>query len=125
MTVYAQDGESAAKCLEVIEQIVGDAEVGKIYDGKVVSIKEFGAFVELAPGLEGLVHVSELDDDYVANPEDVVQVGDMVKVKCVYVDGGVKIKLSRKAVIRAEKGLPVEDYVPPPRRDRGRTRGRR
>jgi polyribonucleotide nucleotidyltransferase len=101
---------------------VGDAEVGKIYDGKVVSIKEFGAFVELAPGLEGLCHVSELDDAYVENPADVISVGDMVKVKCVYVDPAGKIKLSRKAVIREEKGLPVEEYVPPPR---GGGRGRR
>jgi len=131
VTIYAKDGPSAAQCREAIEGITGEAEVGKIYDGKVVSIKEFGAFVELAPGMEGLVHVSELADEYVSNPEDVVNVGDMIKVKCVYVDGAGKVKLSRKAVLREEKGLPVEEYTPPPRRgdrrggDRGGDRGGR
>lgn len=76
--------------------------------------------MELAPGMEGLVHVSELDDGYVANPEDVVKVGDVIKVKCLYVDPMGKVKLSRKAVIREEKGLPVEPYVPPPPRSRDR-----
>ncbi len=116
--VFAPSGELIQACKEAIEGITGEVEIGKVFDGKVVSIKEFGAFVELGPGLEGLVHVSELDDGYVANPEDVVQVGDVIKVQVVYVDGAGKVKLSRKAVIRAEKGLPVEAYEPPPRRDR-------
>jgi polyribonucleotide nucleotidyltransferase len=123
--VYAVNGDMIKACREAIEGIVGDVELGKVFDGKVVSIKEFGAFVELGPGLEGLVHVSELDDGYVERPEDVVQVGDVVRVKVVHVDGAGKIKLSRKAIIREEKGLPVEPYEPPPPRGpRGPRRGR-
>jgi polyribonucleotide nucleotidyltransferase len=120
VTLFSTDAEKLAACKAMIESMLGEAELGKIYEGKVVSIKEFGAFVELAPGMEGLVHVSELDDGYVANPEDVVKVGDVIKVKCLYVDPMGKVKLSRKAVIREEKGLPVEPYVPPPPRERGR-----
>ncbi len=124
VVIFATDGAKLAACKAAIEGIVGEAELGKIYEGKVVSIKEFGAFVELAPGMEGLVHVSELADEYVANPEDVVKVGDTLRVKCVHVDGMGKVKLSRKAVIREEKGLPPEEYIPPQRRDRGdRDRG--
>ncbi len=118
--LFSVDAEKLAQCKAAIEGMLGEAELGKIYEGKVVSIKEFGAFVELAPGMEGLVHVSELDDGYVANPEDVVKIGDVIKVKCLYVDPMGKVKLSRKAVIREEKGLPVEPYVPPPPRSRDR-----
>ena len=120
VVVYATSGELIKQCREAIESMTGEVEIGKLFEGKVVSIKEFGAFVELGPGLEGLVHVSELDDGYVARPEDVIQVGDIIKVKVVHVDGAGKVKLSRKAVIREEKGLPVEPYEPPPPRDRGR-----
>jgi polyribonucleotide nucleotidyltransferase len=119
VVLFSVDAEKLAQCKAAIEGMLGEAELGKIYEGKVVSIKEFGAFVELAPGMEGLVHVSELDDGYVANPEDVVKVGDVIKVKCVHVDPMGKVKLSRKAVIREEKGLPVEEYVPPAPRGRG------
>jgi polyribonucleotide nucleotidyltransferase len=115
VVLFSVDAEKLAACKAAIEGMLGEAELGKVYEGKVVSIKEFGAFVELAPGMEGLVHVSELDDGYVANPEDVVKVGDVIKVKCVHVDPMGKVKLSRKAVIREEKGLPVEEYVPPQR----------
>jgi polyribonucleotide nucleotidyltransferase len=120
VVLFSVDAEKLAACKAMIESMLGEAELGKVYEGKVVSIKEFGAFVELAPGMEGLVHVSELDDGYVANPEDVVKVGDVIKVKCLYVDPMGKVKLSRKAVIREEKGLPVEPYVPPPPRSRDR-----
>ncbi len=125
VVLFSVDAEKLAACKAMIESMLGEAELGKIYEGKVVSIKEFGAFVELAPGMEGLVHVSELDDGYVANPEDVVKVGDVIKVKCLYVDPMGKVKLSRKAVIREEKGLPVEPYVPPPPRERGGRSGGR
>ena len=119
VVLFSVDAEKLAQCKAAIEGMLGEAEIGKIYEGRVVSIKEFGAFVELAPGMEGLVHVSELADEYVGNPEDVVKVGDVIKVKCVHVDSMGKVKLSRKAVIREEKGLPVEEYVPPAPRSRG------
>jgi polyribonucleotide nucleotidyltransferase len=118
--VYGQGGEAIQACKDAIEGLTGEIELGRVFDGKVVSVKEFGAFVEIGPGLEGLVHVSELDDQYVENPEDVVQIGDAIRVKVVHVDPSGKIKLSRKAIVREEKGLPPEPYEPPPRRDRGR-----
>ena len=126
VTVYAANGDLAKACIEAIEQITSEAEVGRNYQGTVVSIKEFGAFVELVPGLEGLCHVSELDENYVDDPGQVVAVGDPITVKVVYVDPSGKIKLSRKAVIREEKGLPVEEYNPPQRGGgRGGDRGGR
>jgi polyribonucleotide nucleotidyltransferase len=75
-------------------------KVGKIYAGKVVSIKEFGAFVEIAPETDGLCHVSELSDRYVENVTDYVNIGDEVKVKVILIDDQGRIKLSRKAAMK-------------------------
>ena len=77
-----------------------DVEVGRIYDGKVVSIKDFGAFMEVLPGQEGLCHVSELSDDFVRNVSDVVKVGEVYKVKVINIDDTGRIKLSRKQAMR-------------------------
>ena len=76
------------------------AEVGKTYEGKVTSIKEFGAFVEILPGLEGLCHISEFSDKFLKSMDGVCKVGDVVKVKCIDVDEQRgRIKLSRKAAM--------------------------
>ena len=75
-------------------------KIGKVYDGKVVSIKDFGAFVELAPGREGLCHVSELSNEYVQNVADVCKIGDEMQVKVIDVDPQGRIKLSHKAAMR-------------------------
>src|SRR5204863_314809 len=85
-------------------------KVGKIYNGRVVSIKDFGAFVEIAPETDGLCHVSELSDNYVDRVTDVVNIGDEVRVKVILVDDQGRIKLSRKAAMR-EEGL--SDPAPP------------
>jgi polyribonucleotide nucleotidyltransferase len=121
VTIYSTsaDGIEAAKAQ--IEGMTQEAEVGKDYVGKVISIKEFGAFLEIAPGMEALCHVSELDDAYVERPEDVVQMGDEIKVRCINVDPSGKVKVSRKAIVREEKGLPPEQ----PSGDRGGRGGRR
>ena len=110
-TVYISSVDSAAaeKCRNIIEAMTAEVKVGKIYDGRVVSIKDFGAFVEIAPETDGLCHVSELSDQYVQNVTDVVQVGDEVKVKVVLIDDQGRIKLSRKVAMR-ELGL--SDPVP-------------
>jgi predicted RNA-binding protein with RPS1 domain len=89
-----------------------EIEIGQLYQGRVVSIKEFGAFVELLPGKEGLVHISELADFRVKHTEDVVKAGDTVWVKCIAIDEKGRIKLSRKAALKehvlTRKGSPRE-----------------
>ncbi len=69
--------------------VSAEAEIGKIYNGKVTSIKDFGAFIELVPGLEGLCHISELADGYVGRVTDVINMGDMVPVKVIRIDDRV------------------------------------
>ncbi|MDE2237562.1 MAG: polyribonucleotide nucleotidyltransferase, partial [Elusimicrobia bacterium] len=96
-----------------VEALTMEAEVGKIYKGHVVSIKEFGAFVEIFPGREGLLHISQIDTKRVARVEDVLKEGDEVEVKCLEVDDSGKIRLSRKAVIAPGSEL----SSPGPRRD--------
>src|SRR6201999_2322923 len=97
-TVYisAVDGAAAEKCRDIIEAMTAEVKIGKIYTGKVVSIKEFGAFVEIAPETDGLCHVSELSDRYVQNVRDILNEGDEVRVKVILIDDQGRIKLSRK-----------------------------
>src|SRR4029077_11928456 len=101
-TVYisAVDGKAAERCRDIIEAMTAEVKVGKIYNGKVVSIKEFGAFVEIAPETDGLCHVSELSDQYVERVDDYVKIGDEVKVKVILIDDTGRIKLSRKAAMK-------------------------
>jgi polyribonucleotide nucleotidyltransferase len=103
----AEGDEQRAK--EIIERMTEEIKVGKLYEGKVISIKDFGAFVEVLPGQDGLVHISELDDQYVESVSDVVKIGDTVKVKVIGIDEQNRVKLSRKAVLREEKGLPPSE----------------
>jgi polyribonucleotide nucleotidyltransferase len=87
---------------EAIEQIAEGVKVGKIYAGRVTSIKDFGAFVEVAPGTDGLCHISELADDYVQSVKDICNVGDEMRVKVILIDDQGRIKLSRKAALKEE-----------------------
>src|SRR5687768_13839722 len=91
---------SAEKCRDIIEAMTAEVKVGKIYTGRVVSIKEFGAFVEIAPETDGLCHVSELSDKYVDRVTDVINMGDEIKVKVILIDDQGRIKLSRKAAMK-------------------------
>jgi len=95
--------EGAEKALEMIEAVTAEAKVGKIYTGRVSSVKDFGAFVEITPGQDGLCHISELDTGYVKSVDDVVKVGDTVRVKVIAVDDQGRIKLSRKAAMMDEE----------------------
>lgn len=100
------DLEKTQKALQVINTIVNDPEVGAIYKGKVVRIMQFGAFVEIAPGKDGLVHISKLDKSRVEKVEDVVSIGDEIIVKVMEIDNQGRINLSRKdalADIEAKK----------------------
>jgi polyribonucleotide nucleotidyltransferase len=88
----------------MIQGLVAEVEVGHTYDGRVVSTKNFGAFIEILPGQEGLCHISELADHYVERVEDVLNPGDQVRVKVISIDDQGRVKLSRKAVLREEEG---------------------
>ncbi len=98
--VAAVNSESARKAIDMIEGIVAVAEVGKVYTGKVTRLMNFGAFVEILPGKEGLVHISQLSTERVEKVEDVVSVGDEIAVKVVEIDQKGRINLSRKAVLQ-------------------------
>jgi len=121
--VFATEAENAARARKWIEDITLEAEVGKVYEGPVVQMREFGVFVQILPNQDGMIHVSELADGYVARPEDVVKLGEVVRAKCIAVDETGKVKLSRRAVLLEERG---EVYEPAPRgpRDGGGRGGR-
>ncbi|MFO7576186.1 MAG: polyribonucleotide nucleotidyltransferase [Pelovirga sp.] len=97
--IASADGEAAKLAIKMIRDLTQEAEVDKIYHGTVKKIMEFGAFVEIFPGTDGLVHVSELANERVRNVSDVLKEGDEVIVKCIGVDRQGKIKLSRKAAL--------------------------
>jgi polyribonucleotide nucleotidyltransferase len=98
--IYSANRESLNRAKEIITGMTKEIEVGECYHGRVVSIKDFGAFVEVLPGKDGLVHISELADFRVKSVEDVVKVGDMVWVKCIGIDDKGRVKLSRKAAMK-------------------------
>lgn len=103
--ISAVGGESVQKAKTWIERMTEEIEVGRTYAGKVLSLKEYGAFVEILPGHDGLVHISELSDGYVEKVEDVVQVGQEIMIKVIGIDDQKRVKLSRKAALK-EKGVP-------------------
>ena len=86
VTIAASDEESAQSGLSQVEALTASVQVGKIYDGRVTSVKDFGAFVEILPGKDGLCHISELSDDYVSSVADICNVGDSMKVKVIAVE---------------------------------------
>ena len=102
INVFAVDGESAKKALQMISDIAAVAEVGKTYLGKVVRIADFGAFVEIFPGTDGLLHISEISENRVKTVRDELNEGDQILVKVLALEGN-KIKLSRKAVLREQR----------------------
>src|SRR4029077_10781709 len=93
-------GAEAAK--QKVEALTEEVKVGKVYDGRVTSVKEFGAFIEILPGRDGLCHISELDDKYVDKVESVCKVGDRMQVKVIAIDDQDRVKLSRKALLREQ-----------------------
>lgn len=99
VTITAPDQEKGNKAIEWIEKITYEPKVGDIFDGRVVKIMEFGAFVEFMPGKEGLVHISELANTRVNRVEDVVKVGDAIKVKLIKIDDQGRLNLSHRATL--------------------------
>ncbi|MEK9554408.1 MAG: polyribonucleotide nucleotidyltransferase [Gammaproteobacteria bacterium] len=96
--VYAETKEKAQKAISMIEAITAEAEIGGVYKGKVERIVDFGAFVNILPGKDGLVHISQISEERVENVEDYMKVGDVVKVKVLDVDARGRIKLTMKDI---------------------------
>jgi len=105
--IAAVSGEGGARAREMIEAIVQEPEVGRIYEGPVKNTTSFGAFIEILPGTEGLCHISELEEGHVDKTEDVLRKGDMTRVKLLSIDEKGRLRLSRRAAV-AEEG---EDTV--------------
>ena len=133
--IFSVESEGAMAARKQVEAISEEATLHKIYEGKVTSVKDFGAFLEIIPGIEGLCHVSELADGYVGNVSDVLNIGDITPVKVILIDDSGRVKLSRKQALielgREEEAKAPEGSGPPreggdrgPRRDSGRDGGR-
>ncbi|MDD7732708.1 MAG: polyribonucleotide nucleotidyltransferase, partial [Firmicutes bacterium] len=99
ITIMSLDGESGERTREIIHNIVKEVEVGDVYEGTVVRILKFGAFVDLGYGKEGMVHISKLENRRVNKVEDVVNIGDKIKVKVIEIDDQGRINLSRKDLL--------------------------
>ena len=99
VSIFANNAESMEAAKREVGKITAVAEPGKIYEGKVTGIKDFGAFVEILPGMDGLCHISEFSDKFLKSMDGVCKVGDIIKVKCLDVDERGRIKLSRKAAM--------------------------
>jgi polyribonucleotide nucleotidyltransferase len=104
VNIFSTDPDMTNKAIELIEALTGEVEVGRIYEGTVRKLMDFGAFVNIAPGTDGLCHISELKDERVSRVEDVLKEGEKVLVKVLEIDRQGRIRLSRKAAL-AEKGL--------------------
>ena len=104
--IGSQNEESAQKAIKMIEDLTREAKLGDVYTGKVTRILNFGAMVEILPGKEGLVHVSELADQYVSKVEDVVKENDEITVKVIEIDNMGRINLSRRAVLQGSSYTP-------------------
>jgi polyribonucleotide nucleotidyltransferase len=106
VNVFAVDGDSASKAISMIQSVTATAEVGKTYLGKVVRLVDFGAFVEIFPGTDGLLHISEVAEHRIRDVRDELKEGDQILVKVLAVEGN-KIRLSRKAVLREQRNKQV------------------
>jgi polyribonucleotide nucleotidyltransferase len=138
VTLSSTEAAGAEAARDKIVEMTEGVQIGRIYEGRVTSIKEFGAFVEILPGKDGLVHISEMSDGYVSSVSEVCRVGDSMLVKAIAIDDQDRVKLSRKAAL-AERGQPDElasrtrppgaeprtpGGGPPPRRSSGGERER-
>ncbi|MEQ8787929.1 MAG: polyribonucleotide nucleotidyltransferase [Pirellulaceae bacterium] len=111
VTIASANAEWANAALAKVEACTATVQVGKIYDGRVASIKDFGAFIEILPGRDGLCHISELSEGYVGSVTDILNVGDEVKVKVIDIDDHDRVKLSRRRAME-ELGLKDENLPP-------------
>ena len=105
--IYAAHGEALNRAIDLVKRQTAEIEVGALYEGKIVSTTNFGAFIEVLPGKDGMIHISELADFRVENVEDVVKVGDVIWAKCIGVDERGRVKMSRQAAM-AERAVEAE-----------------
>jgi polyribonucleotide nucleotidyltransferase len=102
--IASTDEVAAQKAVEIIKELTAEAELGKIYVGKVVRVVNFGAFVEILPGVEGLLHISEIDERRIGEVRDVLDEGHEVLVKVIDIDAQRRVRLSRRAALREQSG---------------------
>jgi len=121
--IVSTDQAGAAEALRIISGMVEEPEIGRIYEGPVKKITDFGAFIEIMPGREGLLHISNMEHFRVNKVTDILKVGEMVKVKLMNLDSQGKMELSRKALIERPGGSAGSDYEPRPERGGGGGRG--
>src|SRR5439155_22982612 len=123
VTIAHPDPAGAEAPRAKVEAITEEVKIGRIYEGKVEPNRDFGAFIEIAPGKDALCHISELDDKYVGRVDEVVKLGDRIQVKVIAIDEQDRVKVSRKALLKdsgqSEAGPPEEGAPPPPRREGG------
>ncbi len=121
VTIASPDEDAARKALEMVKSLATEPEIGTVFKGRVTRLMKFGAFVEILPGVEGMVHISELDVKRVNRVEDAVRVGDEVEVKVIEIDEMGRINLSRRALLpggdRPREARPPREGRPPRRRD--------
>jgi len=98
--VASDDAAGAKAAMEAVESLTASVQIGRIYEGRVTSIKDFGAFVEILPGKDGLCHISELAEGFVRSVNDVVKMGEYIQVKVISVDDQDRVKLSRKQAMK-------------------------
>ena len=111
VAIFGPSGETVARALSMVEELTQEAEIGRIYLGKVKRIADFGAFAEIFPGTDGLVHISHLAEGRVENVTDILSEGDEVLVKCIDIDPAGRIRLSRKEAL-ADAAAGVTDAQP-------------
>jgi polyribonucleotide nucleotidyltransferase len=111
VTVFSPNSDAAQMAIGIIQDICREAELDRVYLGKVKSIKEFGAFVEIIPGNEGLLHISQIAENRIRSVGDVLSDGDTVAVKVIEIDGNGKIRLSRKAALRDQPAMAQEEKL--------------
>ena len=118
ITIASTDGEKAALARKRIEEITAEAEVGAIYEGPVTKILDFGALINILPGKDGLLHISQIAHQRVEKVEDFLKEGQVVKVKVLETDEKGRIKLSMKALLERPEGMEDEPRFERPRRER-------
>ncbi|MBA2721908.1 MAG: S1 RNA-binding domain-containing protein, partial [Methylibium sp.] len=129
ITIASVDGDKAMAAKKRIEEITAEAEIGRVYEGAITKILDFGALVNILPGKDGLLHISQIAHERVENVTDFLSEGQVVKVKVLETDEKGRIKLSMKALLERPEGMPERDDRPPRRdfgdRDRGGRGGER
>src|SRR5690606_26108715 len=111
--IYADNGENLKAAILRVEEITAEAEIGAVYEGTVVRIVDFGAFVNFLPGKDGLVHISQIVDERVNSVSEYLKEGQVVKVRCLDVDQRGRIELSIKEAMLDEGGAPTADSEQP------------